>query len=92
MEKPRWMMTNSSGKKSISFTLALVASLIVFFKFVFSGIHLKISGLDLSFAEINPALLAAFISPFLALYFGRRKDMKAEESESSVVGVENKEE
>jgi len=83
-EPRRWMLKNSSGKKSASLTLLVIVTSIVLLRFLLGGIVLEIGSFKLGLKEVNLIALSAFISPFIALYGGRRfTDMKFKEKADS---------
>lgn len=85
---PRWMMVDSSGRKSLSLTLLVIACVIMFIRILLGGLVVKSDGVViLSFSQVNIYGLTLFIVPFIALYFGRRMMADKKDVNSSGDGI-----
>ena len=74
------MLKNSGGKKSVSFTFAVVAFVATTLWLVLSIIH-QIG--PVQFRAFDGAAAMAYLGPILALYWGRRHDDKNLPTESN---------
>lgn len=67
------MLKNSGGKKSVSFTFAVVAFIATTLWLVLSIVH-QVG--PVQFRAFDGAAAMAYLGPILALYWGRRHDDK----------------
>jgi hypothetical protein len=67
--KSRWWIKNSEGNPSASLTFATVAFWVTTFAYI-ASIVTKVGPVE--FRQFDVGACAAFMSPILALYFGRR--------------------
>ena len=62
------LLTDTSGKKSLTMTLTVVAFVIVVFKVLLSGVAIG----SFSFGVLEPTTAIAVLTPVIAAYTARR--------------------
>ncbi|HEU5118692.1 MAG TPA: hypothetical protein VFT74_19010 [Isosphaeraceae bacterium] len=65
-------ITDTSGNKSLTATLAVVGFFVTMLKLLLSGASISIGSFSYSFGNIDAAMIAAVLTPVLGTYTARR--------------------